>query len=80
MLTAFTTFTGNPQLGANVGQLGAAIATHIANLLISNLAANTYVHGYSSVEPKIVNANENDCQQQLYLLLCHYCRAIDQIL
>ena len=53
MLPAFTTLTGNPQFGANVGQLGAAIATNIANLLISNLAANTYVHGYSSVKTKV---------------------------
>ena len=63
MLTAFTTFTGNAQFSPDIGHLGVTVTANIAYLLVSNLAANAYVHGFPSVTAS-VNANENDCQQQ----------------
>ena len=63
MLTALATFTAYTQLGANIGHLSVTVTADVSNLLIGNLAANAYVHDFSSVGVS-VNANENDCQQQ----------------
>jgi ferrous iron transport protein A len=68
MLSAFAAFTGNAKPGADVGQLDAPVTADIADLLISNLAADAHVHDGSSLTRRSLNVNENDCQQHLILL------------
>lgn len=42
--TALTAFTGNAKFTANIGEGARASAAYIADLMVSNLSANTYVH------------------------------------
>ena len=63
------TFTGDSQLGLNVSKIAGTTSTDIADLVVSNLSANTYVHGKPQCRANI-NLNENDCQQDLDLLDC----------
>ena len=44
MLATLATFAGNTQAGPNFRQLRVTVAARFADLLVSNLAANTNVH------------------------------------
>ena len=48
-LAAFAAFTSNTQLCSQISQITRTTTTQITNLVVSNLSANTYVHGLSSV-------------------------------
>lgn len=67
-LAAFTATARYPGFCLKIRKITYTITADIADLVISNLAANTDVHRelrrYLSV-----NANTNDCQQDLHLLV-----------
>ena len=46
---ALTAFAGNTELCSQISQITRTATTEVANLVIGNLSANTYVHGLSSV-------------------------------
>ena len=48
-----STFAANTQFAANISHTTGSSATQIAYLVISNLTANTYVHGTSSIKSVI---------------------------
>ena len=49
MATTLATLRGNAQLLANVRHAAGPFATNFANLAVSDLSADAYVHGKSSV-------------------------------
>jgi len=67
--TAFATFAGHPEFAANISHAAGTTATEIANLVVSYLAADTYVHQVVLTVDANLNDNENDCQQVLDLVL-----------
>ena len=67
-LAALATGRGDAQLALDFGHVTGTVATHIADLVIGDLSANTDVHGILRVAWHL-NANENDCQQYLDLLV-----------
>ena len=67
-LAAFTATACYPGFCLKIRKISYTITADIADLVISNLPANTDVHrrlrGWMSV-----NVNTNDCQQDLHLLV-----------
>ena len=60
----------NAKLCAEIVKATATTFAGFADLIISYLAANTHVHRVlSSYNDRILDANENDCQMYLHLLL-----------
>ncbi len=68
-LAAFTTLTSHTEFSSQICHITGPTATEVANLVVSNLSANTNVHSLSSAWDLTLNDNENDCQQHLYLLV-----------
>lgn len=67
--TAFATFAGHAEFAAYICHATGTTATEIANLVVSHLPADTYVHKVVLNVDANLNDNENDCQQVLDLVL-----------
>ena len=67
-LAAFTATARYPGFCLKIRKITYTITADIADLVISNLAANTDVHRELR-RFLSVNANTNDCQQDLHLLV-----------
>ena len=67
-LVAFTATASYPGFCLKIRKITYTITADIADLVISNLAANTDVHRELR-RCLSVNANTNDCQQDLHLLV-----------
>ena len=67
-LAAFTATACYPGFCLKIRKISYTITADIADLVISNLAANTDVHrGLRRIQ--MLNVNTNDCQQDLHLLV-----------
>ena len=62
-----TALASHAKLCSNVSKVISAFPAKISNLVVSNLSTNAYVHVFLRYE--YLNANENDCQHHLYLLI-----------